>query len=115
MLHFAWGRCAMMLVVRDAAESPAQGAAIALPVKFLSGPMRGTFNPHDGHLYVAGSTGWQTSAARDGSLQRVRRTAVDTRTPVSWRAHSNGLKLTFAQSLDRTAAEDAGSYAVRQW
>ena len=39
------------------------GAAVALPVKFLAGPMRGSFNPHDGHLYVAGSTGWQTSAA----------------------------------------------------
>ena len=115
MLHFAWGRCAMMLVLRDAAESPAQGAAVALPVKFLSGPMRGTFNPQDGHLYVAGSTGWQTSAARDGSLQRVRRTAADARTPVAWRAHSNGLKLTFAQPLDRTAAEDVGSYAIRQW
>jgi hypothetical protein len=115
MLHLAWGRCAMMLVLRDAAESPAQGAAVALPVKFLSGPMRGTFNPHDGHLYVAGSTGWQTSAARDGSLQRVRRTAVDVRAPVAWRAHSNGLKLTFAQPLDRAAAEDAGSYAIHQW
>ena len=115
MLHLAWGRCAMMLVLRDAAESPAQGAAIALPVKFLSGPMRGTFNPLDGHLYVAGSTGWQTSAARDGSLQRVHRTATDTRTPVAWRAHSNGLKLTFAQPLDRAAAEDTGSYAIRQW
>ncbi len=115
MLHFSWGRCAMMLVLRDASESPAQGAAVALPVKFLSGPMRGTFNPHDGHLYVAGSTGWQTSAARDGSLQRVRRTATDTRTPVAWRAHRNGLKLTFALPLDRSAAEDIGSYAIRQW
>ena len=115
MLHFAWGRCAMMLVLRDANESPAQGAAVALPVKFLSGPMRGTFNPHDGHLYVAGSTGWQTSAVRDGSLQRVRRTTADTRMPVAWSAHRNGLKLTFAQLLDRAAAEDAGSYAIRQW
>jgi hypothetical protein len=115
MLHFAWGRCAMMLVLRDAAESPAQGAAIALPAKFLSGPMRGTFNPHDGHLYVAGSTGWQTSAARDGSLQRVRCTAAAPRVPVAWRAHRNGLVLRFARALDRAAAEDTGSYAIHQW
>lgn len=115
MLHFAWGRCAMMLVLRDVAESPAQGAAIALPVKFLSGPMRGTFNPHDGHLYVAGSTGWQTSAARDGSLQRVRYTAASPRVPVAWRAHQNGLVLRFARPLDRVAAEDTGSYAIHQW
>lgn len=114
MLHFAWGRCAMMLVLRDAAESLAQGAAVALPVKFLSGPMRGTFNPHDGHLYVAGSTGWQTSAVRDGSLQRVRYSGVPPRVPVAWRAHQNGLVLTFARPLAPDAA-DAGRFAVRQW
>jgi hypothetical protein len=114
MLHFAWGRCAMMLVLRDAAENPPQGAAVALPVKFLSGPMRGTFNPRDGHLYVAGSTGWQTSAARDGSLQRVRHTGAPPRVPTAWRAHQNGLVLTFARPLAPDAA-DPGRFAVRQW
>ncbi len=115
MLHFAWGRCTLMLVLRDVTDGLAQGAAVALPVKFLSGPMRGTFNPHDGNLYVAGSTGWQTSAARDGCLQRVRYTGKPLRVPVAWRAHENGIALTFAQPLDRAAAEDAGRYAVHQW
>ena len=77
--------------------------------------MRGTFSPKDGHLYIAGSTGWQTSAAKDGSLQRVRRTGTVTRTPIAWHAHRNGLKLTFAEPLDKSAAEDAGSYAIKQW
>lgn len=115
MLHLLWGRCGLALVLRDEVDGQAQGAAVALPVRFLSGPMRATFHPGDGHLYVAGSTGWQTSAARDGSLQRVRRIAADARTPVAWHAHSNGLTLTFAQPLDRSAAEDAGSYSLRQW
>lgn len=115
MLHLLWGRCTMALVLRDEVDGQSQGAALALPVKFLSGPMRGTFDPRDGHLYVAGSTGWQTSAARDGSLQRVRQTVADTRAPVSWHAHSNGLKVTFAQPLDRSAAEDPGSYSIHQW
>jgi len=115
MLHLLWGRCAMALVLRDVVDGQPQGAAVALPGKFLSGPMRGTFSPTDGHLYIAGSTGWQTSAAKDGSLQRVRRTGTVTRTPVAWHAHRNGLKLTFAEPLDKSAAEDAGSYAVKQW
>ncbi len=115
MLHFAWGRCALMLVLRDVTDGPAQGAAVALPVKFLSGPMRGTFHPQDGHLYVAGSTGWQTSAARDGCLQRVRYTGKPLRTPVAWRAQQHGIALTFAQPLERADAEDAGRYAVHQW
>ncbi len=115
MLHFSWGRCAMMLVLRDAMGGPAQGAAVVLPARFLSGPMRGTFRPQDGQLYVACSTGWQTSATKDGALQRVRYTGAPVGLPIAWRACQNGLTLTFAQPLDPATATDPGSFGVRQW
>ncbi len=115
MLHLLWGRCGAMLVLRDAVDGVNQGAVVPLPIKLLSGPNRGSFNAKDGHLYIAGSTGWQTSAVKDGALQRVRFTGKPVRLPVAWHAHANGLTLTFSQPLDRTAAEDAGSYAIRQW
>jgi hypothetical protein len=57
MLHLLWGRCGMMLVLRDPFAPVPQGAVVPLPGRFLSGPNRGTFNPRDGHLYIAGSTG----------------------------------------------------------
>ena len=115
MLHLLWGRCTMALVLRDVVDGQAQGAVVSLPARFLSGPMRGSFNPKDGHLYIAGSTGWQTSAAKDGCLQRVRYTASAPRMPVAWHAHRNGILLTFAQLLDREAAGDAGRFALSQW
>lgn len=115
MLHLLWGRCGMMLVLRESVAGVDQGAVVPLPAKFLSGPNRGSFNPRDGHLYIAGSTGWQTSAVKDGALQRVRFTGKPVRLPTAWRAHSNGVTLTFSEPLDRAAAEDAGSYAIRQW
>ncbi len=115
MLHLVWGRCAMMLVLRDVSGGVPQGAAIPLPGRFLSGPMRATFRRQDGHLYVAGSTGWQTSAVRDGSLQRVRYTGKSVYLPLAYHAHSNGLALTFSQPLERKVAEDTGSYGLSQW
>ncbi len=115
MLHFAWGRCGMALVLRDASGTPVQGGAVSLPVRFLSGPMRGTFNPADDALYVACSRGWQTSAAQDGALQRVRHTGAPSRMPVGWQAPRNGIALVFAQPVDPATAGDAGSFAVRQW
>ena len=115
MLHLLWGRCGLMLVPRDEVNGVAQGAVVPLPVKFLSGPNRGSFRPQDGHLYIAGSTGWQTSAVQDGALQRVRFTGQPVLLPISWHAHRNGLLLRFSTPLDRSAAEDPGSYAVRQW
>jgi hypothetical protein len=115
MLHLSWGRCSMMLVLRDVVDDVPQGATIPLPGRFLSGAMRGAFNPRDSHLYVAGSTGWQTSALKDGCLQRVRYTGKPFYLPVAWHAYGNGLSLTFSQPLDKQIAEDAGSYGMEQW
>lgn len=115
MLHLLWGRCGLMLVLRDVVNGVAQGAVVPLPGRFLSGPHRGTFNPRDGHLYIAGSTGWQTSAVKDGALHRVRFTGKPVARPTSWHAHQNGLTLTFAGPLDRAAAEDIGSYSIQEW
>lgn len=114
-LHFSFGRCAQFLVLREVVDGVSQGALVPLPGKFLSGAMRGTFNPQDGQLYVVGSRGWQTSAARDGCLQRVRYTGKDPLVPIEYHAHSNGLRLTFTAKLDPSTAGDAGSYGVSQW
>jgi hypothetical protein len=95
--------------------SPTHGAVVPLPSRFLSGPMRGTFSEHDGHLYVAGCTGWQTSAVKDGSLQRVRYTGKPVYLPRDFQVESNGLTLNFSQPIEATTSEDVGSYAVNQW
>jgi hypothetical protein len=115
MLHLRWGRCGSMLVLRDVVSGVAQGAVVPLPGRFLAGPNRGTFHPHDGHLYVAASTGWQTSAVKDGALHRVRFTGKPVAFPVAWHAQQGGLTLTFARPIERAAAEDLQSYSVQQW
>ena len=125
MLHLLWGRCTAMLVLRDEVAGSAgegagatiavNGAAVPLPVKFLSGPNRATFNPKDGALYVAGSTGWQTSAVKDGALQRVRFTGKTPGLPVRWAVKPGGLELTFSWPVDPSTAADPGSYGFKQW
>ena len=115
LLHFSFGRCAHFLVLREVVDGTAQGALVPLPGRFLSGAMRGAFNPLDGQLYVVGARGWQTSATQDGCLQRVRYTGRDPLVPIAYHAHRNGLRLTFTAKLDRVTAEDAGSYAMTQW
>ena len=115
MLHLLWGRCGLMLAERDVVDGAAQGAVVPLPVKFLSGPNRGVFNKADGNLYVAGSTGWQTSAIKDGCFQRVRYTGKPVNLPLRWRTRANGLEITFSEPLDKSTASDPESYSVHQW
>ena len=114
MIHLSYGRCTMMLVVRDEL-SGAQGGVVQLPGKFLSGAMRGRFHPKDGHLYVSGLNGWQTAAVADGCLQRVRFTGETTPLPVGLAVHSNGIKLTFSKPIDRDTANDPDNWSAEQW
>jgi hypothetical protein len=111
LLHFSYGRCTMMHIVRDGAN----GGAVPLGGRFLSGACRGRFNPKDGHLYVTGLLGWQTSAIRDGCLQRVRFTGEPIRQPIGMKIHANGIRLTFSTALGKKIAEDIDSWSAEQW
>jgi len=111
LLHFSYGRCTMMHILRDGLN----GGAVPLPVRFLSGACRGRFNPKDGHLYVTGLLGWQTAAIRDGCLQRVRYLGAELRQPIRMKVHANGIRLTFGTALDKKIAEDIDSWSAEQW
>jgi hypothetical protein len=77
--------------------------------------MRARFNPRDGQLYVCGLKGWQTSAAQDGALQRVRYTGKPLHLPVDLKVEKGGVVVTFSDPLDPETANDATSYDVEVW
>ena len=111
LIHFSYGRCTMMHILRDGPN----GGAMPIGGRFLSGACRGRFNPKDSHLYVTGLLGWQTSAVRDGCLQRVRYTGAPLHQPIRMKVHANGIRLTFSTALDKKIAEDIESWSAEQW
>jgi len=114
-LHHSFGQCTTMLVVPEGHFPDRQGATVPLPLTFDSGICRGRFRADDDHLYVVGLRGWVTSATQDGCLQRVRRTETPSDLPIAWKAFRNGLEIQFAAPLDRSTAQDPGSYHVEAW
>jgi hypothetical protein len=72
-------------------------------------------NPVDGQVYVCGLKGWQTSAAQDGCLERVRYTGKPFNFPVDVHVKANGIAITFDRPLDPTTANDEQSFGVEQW
>lgn len=114
MLHLSFGRCTMMLVLRDQSSTVPQGAVVSLPGRFASGVCRGRFNSKDGHLYLTGLSGWQTAAVRDGCFQRVRY-QKPLPLPTAYAVTANNLSVTFSEPLNRELAEDTESYSAEQW
>jgi hypothetical protein len=115
MLHLSYGQCALLLVMREEIGEHSHGGTVKLPYLFKSGVMRGRFNPRDGQLYLTGLKGWQTLAADDGCLQRVRYTGKPVNLPKDLKVTSTGLVITFTDPLDRETAGDPDNYVVDWW
>ncbi|MFT4547668.1 MAG: hypothetical protein ACI9MB_001615 [Verrucomicrobiales bacterium] len=115
MLHTSYGKCELFLVMQENIGGVDQAGVYKFPLRFQSGAMRARFNPVDGQLYVSGLKGWQSSAAKDGCLQRVRYTGKAVFMPKSVNVHENGIHVGFTQKLDKELAEDLGSWGIEQW
>jgi len=119
LLHFSYGTCSLFGVlpqeVAFRGQPQMQGGVTRFNVTFDSGAMRGRFNPRDGQLYVVGLRGWQTTATRNGCLQRVRYTGAVYRAPLQLAVHPGQVVLTFGAPVDRKTAEDPASWNAELW
>jgi azurin len=115
LVHFSFGAGTQFLLLRDEVNGQPQGAIVPLPGEFSSGAHRGRFNPKDGQLYVSGMAGWGSYTPNDGSFQRVRYTGEPVQLPVALRAHRNGARVTFSQSVDRTVVEQPANQFAQAW
>jgi putative heme-binding domain-containing protein len=106
--------CTHYLVLREEIDGVVQGGVVPLPGQFLSGAHRLKFNPQDGFIYVAGTQSWQSYAAAQGSLQRLRYTGRPLDLPSAVETHENGLILRFNTQLDPVSVKLANVFC-EQW
>ncbi|HWE97388.1 MAG TPA: DUF6797 domain-containing protein [Tepidisphaeraceae bacterium] len=115
MLYLSYGKCSLFHVLWEEIDGVPQGGVVKFPLQFATGLMRARFNPADGQLYVAGLKGWQTTAQRDGALQRVRYTGKTVRDITAMHVRKDGIDLTFTVPLDPKSAADAENYSAEWW
>lgn len=115
LLTMSFGRCAILVTLRDKVAGVVQGGNVPLDLQFESGLLRGRFHPVDGQLYVSGMLGWVSTATRDGCLQRVRYTGQKAYLPTAVRVYQNGISLEFTEPLDLPTAQDVDNYHLQQW
>ncbi|HUF60853.1 MAG TPA: plastocyanin/azurin family copper-binding protein [Verrucomicrobiales bacterium] len=110
----SFGYCQYYLILREEFGEQAQGGVMPLPGEFLSGAHRARFRPHDGHLYIAGTDGWQSYAREDGSLQRVRYTGGPLTLARRVETRENGLLVTFNDAIAPASLEVSRAFC-QQW
>ena len=119
LLHLSYGTCSLYGVLPQEVEfrgqPQMQGGLTRFNVNFDSGVMRARFNPKDGQLYVVGLRGWQTTAVKNGCLQRVRYTGEKVRTPLDLKVTQGRVEVRFGEALDPAVAKDPGSWNIEIW
>ena len=127
ILGTSFGACQAYVVLRDvirtAATAPevAQGAIVPLPGDYLSGICRAAYSGADGGIYVGGTEGWQSYAAEDGCLQRLRVVRGDgdgegdgLALARGFEAWNNGVVVRFSEALDANSVS-ASNVFCQQW
>lgn len=116
MLHESYGKSSLYLVMRqDISDNRQQAAVVRFPLKFTSSVMRARFHPHDGQLYVAGLSEWQSNAARITGFDRVRYTGKPVYSVRGVKVVPGGVQLTFSQPLDPASAGDVENWSGKRW
>ncbi|HVR86273.1 MAG TPA: DUF6797 domain-containing protein [Planctomycetota bacterium] len=112
LFHLSYGKCVAFHVMREMVGDVIQGGVVKLPFKFISGSMRGRFNPVDGQMYFVGMRGWQTDGSRDGCFQRIRYTGKPINMPLVAKVTATSIAITFTDPLDPETAGAADSYTA---
>ncbi len=117
LLSLSYGYGKIQYVLNETVNGQEQGAVIDLPgVKFLTGVMRGRFNPADGQLYACGMSAWGTNQMmRGGGLYRVRYTGKTIPIPVKMKVFEQKIVLEFDSRLDPNVASDVSNFEVKSW
>ena len=117
LLSLSYGYGKVQLVLTESVQGKKQGGVIDLPeIKFLTGIMRGRFNPSDGQLYACGLSAWGTSQVmKGGDLYRLRYTGKPLSVPTELHILKDGVALTFAQELNPKDAVDTSNYQIETW
>jgi cytochrome c5 len=117
LLSLSYGFGKIQLVLFEEVNGQKQGGVIDIPgLKFLTGVMRGRFNPGDGNMYLCGMSAWGTNQMmKGGALYRLRYTGKPLPLPVASHAEKDGVRLVFANTLDEKISTDLKNYEVKTW
>ncbi len=114
LVHLSYGKSTLYRVLRQEVDGVMQGGVVRIPIKLNSSAMRARFHS-DGSLYVTGFRGWQTNAATQQALHRIRYTGKELSLPDKLEATEKGIYIRFEKRLDAASVSDRFNFNLERW
>uniref|UniRef100_UPI003593BA30 c-type cytochrome n=1 Tax=Persicitalea sp. TaxID=3100273 RepID=UPI003593BA30 len=115
LIHFSYGRPGMFRVLMDSTSRGIQGGLSMIHADYPAPTSKGTTNPQDGQLYVAGFNLWGSNSKGLSALLRLRYTEKPSYMVNRFEAGRQGIVLSFDSELDVATATDPDNYAIKRY
>ena len=115
LIHFSFGRPGLLRVLFDTTSQSIQGGVSFIKGAYAAPTSKGTVNPEDGQLYIAGFNLWGSSSNGISALQRLRYTGLPSYRPNKFEAGTEGVIIRFDSPLNAESASDPKNYRVKRW
>lgn len=115
LIHFSFGRPGVFTVLVDSLGQHLQGGVVYNKADYPAPVLKGSVNPKDGQLYIAGFNLWGSNSNGISALTRLRYTKKPYYLPTAFQVGKQGLVLTFSEKLDEESVKDIHNFEVKRW
>lgn len=115
LIHFSFGRPGLFRVLIDSTSQGIQGGLSMIHADYPAPTSKGTTNPQDGQLYVAGFNLWGSNSKGLSALLRLRYTGKPSYMVNHFEAGKQGIVLSFDSPLDATTATNPDNFQIKRY
>ena len=115
LIHFSFGRPGLFRVLMDSTSQGIQGGLSMIHADYPAPTSKGTTNPQDGQLYVAGFNLWGSNSKGLSALLRLRYTGKPSYMVNHFEAGKQGIVLSFDSPLDPATAANPDNFQVKRY
>jgi len=115
LIHFSFGRPGLFRVLIDSTSQGIQGGLSMIHADYPAPTSKGTTNPQDGQLYVAGFNLWGSNSKGLSALLRLRYTGKPSYMVNKFEAGKQGIVLRFDTPLDAATASNPDNFQIKRY
>ncbi|GHB85377.1 DUF6797 domain-containing protein [Persicitalea jodogahamensis] len=115
LIHFSYGRPGLFRVLMDSTSQGIQGGLSMIHADYPAPTSKGTTNPQDGQIYVAGFNLWGSNSKGLSALLRLRYTGKPSYMVDQFEAGKQGIVLSFDSELDAVTATNPDNFQIKRY
>src|SRR5690606_9222815 len=115
LIHLSFGRPGAFRVLIDSTSKGVQGGVSYIHAGYIAPTIKGTINPGDGQVYLAGLNMFGSNSGGVSAIHRLRYTGYPSYLPTGFKAGKQGVILEFDVPIKGQSTVSSDHFQVKRW